>query len=235
MSGQIAPAAGEVLGQMVRAAAVPMALVLVDGFVVEAASPAFEAIVRAPIVGASLTESYPGATDLHDVLKLAAQGQGHQRAFGVEAFGVGLGPAATNAAMQWDWAATPVPDGAGGVGAVLVVASDVAGQIEAAERIEMLEGLVFLSRRVSGAEDEAALYRLLAEDIGQLLGAGVHHHAPRHAVEPQPPSALRATDEAGLRHRRRRAAGCPDPDRAGQRCVACHLRRRDVRDRGRRR
>lgn len=172
MSGQIAPAAGEVLGQMVRAAAVPMALVLVDGFVVEAASPAFEAIVRAPIVGASLTESYPGATDLHDVLKLAAQGQGHQRAFGVEAFGVGLGPAATNAAMQWDWAATPVPDGAGGVGAVLVVASDVAGQIEAAERIEMLEGLVFLSRRVSGAEDEAALYRLLAEDIGQLLGAG---------------------------------------------------------------
>lgn len=160
------------LGRMVRQAVVPMALVRSDGFVVEAASPAFEAIVRAPIVGVSLSESYPGATDMHEVLRLASSGEGHQRSFGVEAFGVGLGPAATNAELQWNWAATPVVTDDAAIGAVLVVASDVAGQIEAAERIEMLEGLVFLSRRVSGAEDETALYGILAEDIGQLLGAG---------------------------------------------------------------
>lgn len=161
----------ETLGRMVRAASMPMAVVRVDGFVVESASTAFEAIVRAPIVGVSLTESYPKATVMHELLVLAARGEGHQRTFGVEAFGVGLGPAATNAELQWNWAATPVVGDDGEVPAVFVVASDVAGQIEAAERIEMLEGLVFLSRRVSGAEDETALYGSLAGDIGKLLGA----------------------------------------------------------------
>lgn len=198
----------EPLMRMVRAAAVPMAMVRVDGFVVEAASPAFEAIVQAPIVGVSLTESYPKARDMHDVLRLAAAGQGHQRVFGVEAFGVGLGPAATNPDVQWDWAATPVPAQDGTVRSVLVVASDVAGQIEAAERIEMLEGLVYLSRRVSGAEDEAALYGVLAEDIGQLLGAGAciimrldtpsNRNPHQRYVRPMPPGfGIDTTDLPG--------------------------------------
>jgi len=162
----------DTLEQMVRLSAVPMALVDVDRFVVRATSPAFEAIVRAPLAGRSLVESFPDADDLRILLEAAASGEGHQRSFGIEAFGVGLGPAATNADLQWDWSATPVPGPDGLPAALLVVASDIEGQIEAAERIEMLEGLVFLAKRVSTADDEGELYGTLASDIGTLLGAG---------------------------------------------------------------
>lgn len=157
--------------RLVQNAVVPMAAVSgADGIVLQA-SPAFEALIQAPIVGVSLTASYPDAVELAEMLDVAFKGTGAVRAFGLEAFGVHLGWSAMAQSTQWEWAATPLVNAEGDVEVVLLSASDGAGHLEAAERIQMLEGLVQLSRRVSAAEASEDLYGVLATDIGHLLGA----------------------------------------------------------------
>lgn len=158
--------------RLVQAAVVPMAAISAQDGVVLQASPAFEALVRAPVTGVSLRDSYPGATALRDMLDHASAGTGAVRVFGLDAFGVTIGASATAQSLEWEWAATPLLASDGGVEVILLTASDGAGQVEAAERIEMLEGLVYLSRRVSAAEATENLYSVLATDIGLLLGAG---------------------------------------------------------------
>ncbi|MCC7078804.1 MAG: SpoIIE family protein phosphatase [Acidimicrobiia bacterium] len=167
----VSPGLPKSIERLVQAAVVPMAAVSAPDGIVLQASPAFEALVRAPVTGVSLRESYPNAADLLDMLDSASRGMGAVRVLGLDVFGVAVGASATAQSLQWEWAATPLLDPEGAVEVILMTASDGAGQVEAAERIEMLEGLVFLSRRVSAAEASDDLYGVLATDIGLLLGA----------------------------------------------------------------
>ena len=158
--------------RLVARAVVPMGLCGGDGFTVLASSDALDALVRAPLSGRSLTHAFPRARDLHGILATAAGGEGAAASFTLDALGVGLGPAASDTDDLWEWVATPIVDEGGAVAGILLSAADVAGRRETEKRIEVLEGLVYLSRRLSGAEGESEIHGVLSEDIGRLLGAG---------------------------------------------------------------
>ena len=148
-----------------------MALVDADGSQILQASPALEALVLAPLQGVSLQRSFPDADDLLALVDQAAQGTACVDVVDLTCFGVGTGIDGHVHDFDWEWSASPVPSFNGDDCLVLLTASDVTGHLENVERIEMLEGLVYLSRRVSAAEREEELYGPLADDIGRMFGA----------------------------------------------------------------
>ncbi len=186
----------EQIVRMVKSACVPMAVVDAARYVVIASSGAFEALVPPGMENSadiSLIAALPQVLKLDSMLRFASQGQAGSWVSDTQVTDDGdssIDTASTAvdrgdhvhggerglpvlAQVQWAWAVTPVPDSDGKVIAILLSASDISGSLEVAERIEMLEGLVYLSRRVSSADlTQESLYGLIAGDIASLVGAG---------------------------------------------------------------
>lgn len=158
------------LAGMCARAAVPMAVLdVVDGApaVVAAASESFGrcAGVDGGAAGRPLDAVLPdGADALAGIVRDAAAGDGASVVLDAEAAALG---------EYTHWSATPVPNEDGRITHVLLASTDGGVAPDTARRIEMLEGVVQLSRRVSSAELGENLYGVLAADIGLLLGCGL--------------------------------------------------------------
>ncbi|GEM_PF-1854976 len=150
-------------------ARVPMGVVLPEQYEVIAASPAFESMASRPLAGVFLADAYAHAGDLIALLDSAANGVGSACEFSCAIFSSQDRFRRAGASVICEWSATPVCDSAGKVCAMLLVATDVNNVLETAKRIEMLEGLVSLSKRVSTAEEGSAVSGILTADIGRML------------------------------------------------------------------